>query len=426
MLVNKKYISVKFSESKLKKRHKELAVLYDIGNDLTRSLTLTDVLDSAIKDIRLHFKVDAVRIYLMDETQDHLELVAYKGISKKDVTELRKIPVGTGFSGKAAKTKSFIAQRVSDLKNGARAQFLLDKGFKVIMCVPLIVRGEVLGVMNLASKRMFSLTQKKIDLILAIGNQIAIAINVARLHDQIESKVEEIEKKKKDLEFFAYTISHDLKNPAIGISGFARLLGKRYEDKLDEKGKTYCDHMRKAAEQIERFTLDINEYIKSKEVALTTERTNVKEILRQIRDDFSPLLKARNVRWTEPESLPEIMVNQLAMTRVFRNLIDNALKHGGDKLTKIDIEYGHDPHFHIISFTNDGTTMKKKDSELVFDMFRRLPQAKVVDGSGLGLAIVKEIVEKHGGKVWLESGRKKETTFYVAIPKDLQEQAGHA
>ena len=280
MLVNKKYISVKFSESKLRKRHKELAMLYDIGNDLTSSLVLTDVLDSAIKDVRLHFKVDAVRIYLMDKSRHYLELVAYKGISKKDVKELRNIPVGTGFSGKAAKTKSFIAQRVSDLENGSRAQFLLDKGFKVIICVPLIVRGEVLGVMNLASKRMFSLNQKKIDLMIAIGNQIAIAINVARLYEQIESKVEEIKKKKNELEFFAYTISHDLKNPAIGISGLARLLDKRYGDVLDEKGKTYCDQMRKAAEQIERFTTDINEYIKSKEISLITSKNECQKYIK--------------------------------------------------------------------------------------------------------------------------------------------------
>jgi signal transduction histidine kinase len=398
-------------------------MLYDIGNDLTSSLVLTDVLDSAIKDVRLHFRVDAVRIYLMDKSRDYLELVAYKGISKMEVKELRNIPVGAGFSGKAAKTKSFIAQRVSDLENGSRARFLLDKGFKVIICVPLIVRDEVLGVMNLASKRMFSLSQKKIDLMIAIGNQIAIAINVARLYEQIENKVEEIKKKKNELEFFAYTISHDLKNPAIGISGLARLLDKRYGDVLDEKGKTYCDQMRKAAEQIERFTTDINEYIRSKEISLTPQRTNVKNILREIRDELSPVLETRNIRWTEPKSVPEVMVNQLAMTRVFRNLVDNALKHGGEKLTKIEIDYDQDPHFHIISFSNDGTTMKKKDSELVFEMFRRLPDAGGGEGSGLGLAIVKEIVEKHNGRVWLESGRKKNTTFYVAIPKQLKKRA---
>ena len=84
------------------------------------------------------------------------------------------------------------------------------------------------------------------------------------------------------------------------------------------------------------------------------------------------------------------------------------------------------PHFHIISFSNDGTTMKKKDSELVFEMFRRLPDARETDGSGLGLAIVKEIVEKHDGRVWLESGCKKNTTFYVAIPKQLKKRAGDA
>ncbi len=419
MVVDKKYISTKFSHTKLKRRHKELAVLYDISSDLTSSLGLTEVLDRAILKVLEHFKVDAVRIYLMDQTEQCLELVAYKGIAKNQVKELRKIRISEGFSGKAARTKSFIAQKVADLEDKERAALLQRKGFKVVICVPLILRDKVVGVMNLGSKRMISLTEAKIDLLVAIGSQIAIAINVAKLYEDIRKKAEEIRKTKEELELFAYTISHDLKNPAIGVSGFARLLAEKYEHSLNEKGKRYCNQIRKAAEQIEIFTQDINEYITTKRVPFNIKKTNIKKIIGHIRNEVLHVLKERNIKWSEPDTIPQVMADQLAITRVFRNLIDNALKHAGENLTKIAIGYNQDDDFHIFSFSNDGVTMKKENSEVIFQMFQRLPVSEQTEGSGLGLTIVKEIVEAHKGKAWCESGPQKGTTFYVAISKDL-------
>jgi signal transduction histidine kinase len=111
------------------------------------------------------------------------------------------------------------------------------------------------------------------------------------------------------------------------------------------------------------------------------------------------------------------MADEMAITRVFRNLIGNALKHGGKNLSKIAIGYDQNKDFHIFSVTNDGATMNKKDCEIVFQMFRRLPAAEQTEGSGLGLSIVKEIVEAHNGKVWFESDRKTGTKCYVSISK---------
>jgi K+-sensing histidine kinase KdpD len=419
MLVNKKYISTKFSHTKLKKRHQELAVLYDIGSDLTSSLGLQEVLDRAILKVLQHFKVNAVRIYLMDQTEQCLELLAYKGIAKHEVEELRKIRISEGFSGKAARTKSFIAQKVSDLENGRRAALLQSKGFKVIICVPLIVKNKVVGVMNLASRRMISLTEAKIDLLLAIGSQIAIAINVAQLYEDIRKQAEAIRRTKEELEFFAYTVSHDLKNPAVGVSGFAKLLAEKYQHRLDEKGIGYCNQIRKAAEQIEMFTKDINEYVKSKRVSFNIQKTNIQRILKHIRNEVSPELSRRNIRWSQPDTIPEVIADQMGISRVFRNLIDNALKHGGKALTKITIGYDEDDHFHIFSFGNDGVAMQNGTSEEIFQMFKKLPTSEQTEGSGLGLTIVKEIVKAHKGKVWFESGPEKGTTFYISISKNL-------
>jgi K+-sensing histidine kinase KdpD len=416
MLVDKKHISIKFSQTKLKKRHEALAILYDIGSDLTSSLGLTEILDRAIDKVMEHFRGDAVRIYLLDEDKRYLELAAHKGIPKKHVESLRRMRLDEGFSGEAARMKSFVAHRVSELDNEKRTTLLQGMGFKVIICIPLIVKDKVVGVMNLASKRKVQLTEGKIDLLVAIGNQIAIAVNVSRVHAEVQKRVEEIRSMRDDIEFFAYTISHDLKNPAVGVAGLARLLAKKHGHRLDQEGRRYCDQIRKTAAEIERFTRDINEFIKSKKAPLELQTTDMKRILGHIRHEFAASLEERYVTWTEPDIIPRVMVDPVAMTRVFRNLVDNALKHAGKKLSKITIDYKQNKHFHIFSFSNDGLPVRTKDVEVIFQMFRRLPSSQGVEGSGLGLSIVKEIVEAHKGKVWVESGPRKVTTFYVAIP----------
>jgi len=130
-------------------------------------------------------------------------------------------------------------------------------------------------------------------------------------------------------------------------------------------------------------------------------------------------LEGNHIQWSEPDTIPEVMADEMAITRVFRNLIDNALKHGGENLSKIAIGYDQDKDFHIFSFTNDGVTMKKRDAEMVFEMFRKLPTSEQTEGSGLGLTIVKEIMAAHKGKAWLKLGPKKETTFCISISKAL-------
>ena len=133
-------------------------------------------------------------------------------------------------------------------------------------------------------------------------------------------------------------------------------------------------------------------------------------------------MKQRNIAWTEPPVLPLIVGDESALGRVFRNLVDNALKHGGPKLKNIAIGYAQDNQYHIFSFKNDGIVMKSHGADVIFDIFRKHPDSDRSEGSGLGLAIVKEIVQAHGGRVWFEIDPDKvlATTFFVAIPKNLK------
>jgi len=416
MLSNKKYISIKFSEAKLKKRNRELSILLEISNFLSTSMELKDLLAGVLSRVLEYFDVEAGRIYLMDGGGQCLSLAAHQGI---EIEGLEKMNISDGFSGKAVRTKSFIAQHISELDDKKRVSLLSGKGFKIIICVPLINMDNVVGVMNLATSGMIQLDQNKVDLFTAIGNQIAVATINARMYGDLKNKIQILKEKEEMIKFFSYSVSHDLKSPAIGVYGFAKRLKEKYKEALDERGSAYCDQILKTAEQMVMLLEEINAYIASKEAPINLENVNMKEITEEIRNEFSDRLKKRRIRWSEPDILPEITADRLGLMRVFRNFVDNALKYGGDNLLEIEIGYKEDKTFHVFSFSDDGVGIKGEDKEKLFKLFQRSETSKGKAGSGLGLAIIKEIAERHQGDVWVETNTNKGATFYISISKDL-------
>ena len=118
--------------------------------------------------------------------------------------------------------------------------------------------------------------------------------------------------------------------------------------------------------------------------------------------------------------MPEINADRLSILRVLRNLIDNALKYGGDDLSKINIGCEQSDEFYVLFVKDDGMGIRREDFKKIFTTFERTKTSMGIEGTGLGLAIVKEIAEQHGGEVWVELGPEKGTSFYVSIQKTLQ------
>jgi signal transduction histidine kinase len=230
---------------------------------------------------------------------------------------------------------------------------------------------------------------------------------------------EELENYAEKVKLFAYSISHDIKSPIVAIGGLSQLLHRRYRNALDEKAKQICDQILRTSEHVLELIEEINQYIRTKEAPLTFENIQPMEIIETMRDEFAAFLSHNRIRWSEPESIPNIKADRMSLLRVFRNLVDNAIKYGGEDLSEIKIEYEESEEFHTFSVSDDGTGIKKEDCEKIFGLFQRQQTARGPEGTGLGLAIVKEIAERHRGKAWVESESNKGTTFYIRISKIL-------
>jgi PAS domain S-box-containing protein len=233
---------------------------------------------------------------------------------------------------------------------------------------------------------------------------------------KVESALEESSQK---LKRFAYSVAHDLKSPAIGVYGLARRLSKNYKAVLDERGRNFCDQILRASEHIAALVDKVNVYIATKEAHLSIESINLAEIVGMLKEEFSVRLNIRHIQWLTPKTSIQIKADRMSMMRAFRNFLDNSLKYGGERLSKIVTGYEESNDFHIFTFSDNGKGVKEEDSEKIFRAFQRNETSKGVEGAGLGLTIVKEIAEQHGGKVWVEPRTKKGITFYLSISKNL-------
>ena len=245
---------------------------------------------------------------------------------------------------------------------------------------------------------------------------------LANVNNRLRLEIEERERAEEALKMFAYSIAHDLKSPAVGIHGLTNRLKRKYGNLLDETGRCYCDNLVRTSEHIAALVDKINDYIVTKVNRPIFEEMNLKELLQVMRDEFSVEFDIRRIDWSAPQGDKIIRADRLSFQRVFRNLIDNSLKYGGERLSKISVGHEESADFHILSISDDGKGLKIADCEKIFAPFQRHETSRGVKGAGLGLTIVKEIAEQHGGKVWVDPGPVEGITFYISIRKDLKDQ----
>ncbi len=415
MLTSQKYITVAYDEASLSQRSRETAILLEVSNLLAWSMTLNDVLYNGLSAVLKHFHLDAGRLYLMEEDGRHLRLAASLGVN---TVGLKRVPLSEGFSGKAASTRQFIAQHVSELDDPARVALLSKKGLKIVICVPLIALDKVVGVLNLGARRIIQLDQTTIDLLMLLGNQIAVAVNNARLQEDLREKARLLEDQKKAIQFFAYTASHDLKSPAVGIYGLTQRLMKQASQALGEKGLRTCEQVLKAATRIESLVREINAFIGAKESTLRLQQVDLAQVVSTARADFAEAMKQRGIAWKQPKTLPVVKGEALALARVLQNLLENALKYGGPGLSRLELIYREQEGFHVLGLKDDGVGISPRFQEKIFQAFQRGETSQGTEGTGLGLAIVAEVASRHGGKAWVESSPGKGAAFYFSLAKD--------
>lgn len=249
------------------------------------------------------------------------------------------------------------------------------------------------------------------------GKPVAVATTERDVTER-NMMIENLRESSERIRLLTYFVSHDLRGPSIGVHGLVKRLAKEYCAVLDQKGRMYCDAILKGLEQIMALIDELNVYIAAKERPLMLEKVRLQEIIDALREEFSDQIESRGITWSQPESMPEVKMDKLFGLRALRNLVDNALKHGGEDLTEISIGYKDGGKVHVISVHDNGAGLPPEAVDTIFEPFHRGDSKNVV-GIGLGLPIVKEVAERHQGCVRVKSKPGSGTTFFISFAKKL-------
>lgn len=289
--------------------------------------------------------------------------------------------------------------------------------------IPLRVKGHIIGIIALDGHQAGQFTQKHAELAVTYANQVAIALENARLFSELQMElserkrlIEELEGKNAELERFTYTVSHDLKSPLITIKGF---LGFLERDAAAGNLPRLRSDIHRIADATDKMQTLLNELLELSRVGRLvnpSQSVQLAELVYEALELVQGRLRVRNIQVSVQEKLPAVYGDRQRLLEVLQNLLDNAAKFiGSTPNPRIEIGLdGYEDDKPIFFVRDNGIGIDPIHHERVFGLFNKLDVES--EGTGIGLALVKRIIEIHGGRIWVQSEAGQGTTFYFTLP----------
>jgi signal transduction histidine kinase len=427
-------------ETRVDQRTHELTALNSVASIVSRSLNLDQILPDALAKTIEIMGMEAGAVFRLDEETDTLYLVASQNINP-ELLVVDRMPLKTSVIDKVVSTRLPAAQLVSNYPPGPIRTGLEKGGWELVVSIPLVAQEKVLGGMNVLSRTRAELSPEDLAVPSAIGQQIGIAIDNARLYGQSVEYAAQMEAARRAAEaanasksIFLANVSHELRTPLVSILGFARLVQKRLEDRIFPLLPQLDDKTRHSQAQIEenlgiileegqRLTTLINnlldlEKIEAGKMEWRMEPVAFGEVIAQAAAATSSLFEGKSLLLSQdvPAGLPQVCGDRDKLLQVVINLISNAVKftpNGSVTIRARALESDL-----LVSVTDQGIGIAPENLTRIFDKFTQVDDTLTgkPKGTGLGLAICKEIVEHHGGRIWVESEPGKGSTFSFTLP----------
>jgi PAS domain S-box-containing protein len=416
----------KRTEEQLRRSADRLTMLHDMDQAILAAQSPAEVGRAAMGRIRRMVPCQRCTVVLFDFGTGQAELIAgYSG-----GTQMNPVSLALAEFPAAEVLQRGSIRYVEDLNTASdlppMMRQLQAEGLRSFLSAPLMVEGEVIGEINLASSTPAAFEPEHRDIALEVTTPLAIAIQHARLRQELARQTGELERKlgernaalraaTAEVETLLYSVSHDLRAPLRHLIGFSRMLLDDHGRELDPGALHYAERIHQAADQMATLVDDLvglsrigRQDLLRREVSLTTLVEDVVDQLRSSND-------GRVLDW-QIEELPTVECDPALARVAITHLLANAVKftRPRERATiriqpvEVDGQVG-------LRVEDNGVGFKMSYAGKLFGMFQRLHRPDEFEGNGAGLAIVQRIAHKHGGRVWAESEPDQGATFYLTL-----------
>jgi light-regulated signal transduction histidine kinase (bacteriophytochrome) len=309
----------------------------------------------------------------------------------------------------------------------ADRDFYRRQGVISYLGLPLIVKGGAVGDLVILSRYERQFKPVEVEFLSALGSQAATAIHNAQLHEHIQSQAAKLSRSNEELEQFAYVASHDLQEPLRMITGYTSLLARRYQGKLDKDADEFIAYAADGAKRMQGLIQDLLSYsrvgTKGKEFA----RIDCEAVIARTLTALQVAIQESGASVTH-EPLPTVLGDETQLVQLFQNLIGNAIKYRNSKAPEVHVSCAQKGSEWVFAVKDNGVGIDSRYAQRIFVIFQRLHTREEYVGTGIGLAICKKIVERHGGRIWVESELGNGATFLFTIPAstDMEQQGYEA
>ncbi|MEW6703058.1 MAG: PAS domain S-box protein [Bacteroidota bacterium] len=411
---------------------KELTAIYDSARKLQRLYTPETLTQEFIAIMEQTLQYEFSAVLLIDEPTGELIpfAVSRQGRSAefietdKSYISAHQISVGKGITGWVAQTGKPV--RVGDVRKDPR-YYPIHEDIRSELCVPLRAGDRIIGVLNVETTKLNAYTESDQRVLETISSQMALAIQQAYLYDQIQHHTSELEARvserttqlqaaNKELEAFAYSVSHDLRTPLRAIDGFTRILLEDYNSVLDDEGKRVCSVIRESSHRMGQLIDDLLVFSRLSRSEMRLSQIDMETLVHSIYLELTNETMRERIDFL-PGEIYNATGDITMIKQVWTNLISNAIKFSSHRTRAvISITSNRENNRVIYCIKDNGAGFDMKYIKKLFEVFQRLHSAKDFEGTGVGLAIVKRVLLRHGGDVWAEGEVDKGAAFYFSLP----------